>query len=334
MYIGNKLVSTGSTPTSIDTLGMLLEGEGYHLRYASEESNPFLRLADMLLSVWRFRHYDCLLIDTYSTKAFMYAWLVARMASMLKLRYIPILHGGNLPQRFVRSPKMSRQIFSNSWVNAAVSPYLEQHLQANKYRSVLIPNSIDLKQYPYTARRVFKPNLLWVRAFHSIYNPQMAVRLIAMLSGTYPDARITMIGPDNDGSLVDCKKLAAELGVADRVKFTGKLTKQEWIKLSREHDVFLNTTRFDNLPVSLIEAMALGLPIVSTNVGGIPFLINDGATGLLVADNDIDAMYSGVERLLSDPKLGMDITSKARTQAEQFDWAHIRHEWFNILDQA
>lgn len=274
------------------------------------------------------------MIDTYSTKAFMYAWLVARMASALDVRYVPILHGGNLPQRFAKSPRMSRQIFSQSLTNAAVSPYLEQHLKANNYSSVLIPNSIELKQYPYKERKTLKPTLLWVRAFHNIYNPQMAVRVLEMLSKTYPDARLTMVGPEKDGSLADCQNLVVNLGIQDRVTFTGKLTKQEWISLSENHDIFLNTTRFDNLPVSVIEAMALGLPVVSTNVGGLPFLIKDSENGLLVADNDIAGMHSCIERLLTESTLAIDITTRARAHAEQFDWCNIKHKWFNILNQA
>ncbi len=162
----------------------------------------------------------------------------------------------------------------------------------------------------------------------------MAIRVLAMLSQTCPDARLTMVGPEKDGSLAECQKLVVELGVQDRVTFTGKLSKQEWIDLSKDHDIFLNTTRFDNLPVSLIEAMALGLPIISANVGGIPFLISDGENGLLVADGDVIKMHACIVRLLTDPALRAGITVNGRMHAEQFDWGNIRHKWFSILDKA
>ena len=85
------------------------------------------------------------------------------------------------------------------------------------------------------------------------------------------DATLAMIGPDVDGSLTKVKDLARKKNLD--VNFTGKLSKPEWINYSKDFNVFINTTNFDNTPVSVIEAMALGLPVVSTNVGGMPFLI-------------------------------------------------------------
>lgn len=331
MYIGNKLASSGSTPTSIDTLGPLLEAEDYCLSYTSGQRNSLFRLGHMLLSVWKFRNYDLALIDTYSTWAFYYAWATSCIASLLGLKYIPILHGGNMPERFARSPKMCRQIFSNSLVNVAVSPYLEQHLLSNNYKAVLVPNSINLALYPFRERSAIKPRLLWVRAFHSIYHPQLAVQLLKRLTEKYPEACLTMVGPEKDGSLVECKKLAAQLGIEEKVVFTGKLSKAEWILLSEQHDIFINTTRFDNLPVSLIEAMALGLPIVSTNVGGIPFLINDHRNGLLADSGDLETIYSAVEQLMLQPELAKTIAGNAREDAERFDWNQVKYQWREIL---
>src|SRR5690606_41312383 len=101
-----------------------------------------------------------------------------------------------------------------------------------------------------------------------------------------------------DGSLSAAKKYAKKHDL--RVNFTGKLKKKEWIKLSAAYDIFINTSDIDNTPVSVIEAMALGLPVVSTNVGGIPYLIEEGKTGLLVAAKDPGGMSVTMISLLAD----------------------------------
>ena len=80
-----------------------------------------------------------------------------------------------------------------------------------------------------------------------------------------------MVGPDKDGSLEKTKQYAKEKGVLHRVRFTGGLSKTEWIELSKDYNIFINTTNVDNTPVSVMEAMALGFPVISTNVGGVPF---------------------------------------------------------------
>lgn len=334
LYIGNKLAKNGGTPTSIDILGPLLESEGYYLKYASSHSNIFLRMGDMLLRVVRYRKYNYVLVDTYSTLAFYFAWATSRLSHIVNLRYIPILHGGNLPERLEKSPRLCRQIFLNSKVNVVVSPYLKNHLERLNYDNILIPNSIDIRLYPFTERNTFEPRLLWVRAFHETYNPQLAVLVMAMLCKKYPHTTLTMVGPEKDGSMRKCKLMAEELGVQDRIIFTGKLEKAQWTELSKSHDIFINTTRFDNLPVSLIEAMALGLPVVSTNVGGLPFFITDQQDGLLVKDNDVEGMCVAIDNLVSDNLNAKNIARNARHKAEEFDWQKVKHQWLHLFSIA
>src|SRR5690606_185979 len=111
------------------------------------------------------------------------------------------------------------------------------------------------------------------------------------------------------------------------VKFTGKLKKKEWIKLSAYYDIFINSSDIDNTPVSVIEAMTLGLPVVSTNVGGIPFLIEDGITGLLVNPNDPEGMAGKINSLLEDPAKARLLAAHGRERIKEFDWELIKAEW-------
>src|SRR5690606_26644406 len=137
-------------------------------------------LADMLLSIWSNRNrIDVVLIDTYSTSAFYFAWACGRFCKLLGIRYIPILHGGNLPERFTYSPAKCRQLFGSAYTNVTVSAYLQKHLEQAGYKGVTIGNAITLKQYTFTQRSSIQPHILWVRAFHKTYNPDMAIRAFA-----------------------------------------------------------------------------------------------------------------------------------------------------------
>jgi glycosyltransferase involved in cell wall biosynthesis len=109
------------------------------------------------------------------------------------------------------------------------------------------------------------------------------------------------------------------------------LTKSEWADLSKSYNLFLNTTHFDNTPVSVIEAMALGLPVVSTNVGGIPFLLQHEKNALLVADNNLEAMVYQIERLFSEPELSDVLVANAYNLVKGFDWNVIRKQWIDLL---
>lgn len=331
LYIGNKLSKHGFNKTTIETLGDSLEKEGFCVYYTSDKKIFFLRIIDMLLTLLKVaRKIDYVIIDTYSTKAFWYAFVCSQLSRILNIKYLPILHGGNLPKRLNKSPIFSRLIFKNAYKNVAPSNYLKQEFEKFGFINVIyIPNAIEIEKYPFTERISFQPKLLWVRAFASIYNPEMAIKVLFEVQKKYPNATLTMVGPDKDGSLESIKNKAIILGI--KVNFTGQIAKEEWWTLSEHHDIFINTTHFDNTPVSIMEAMALGLPIVSTNVGGIPFLLTNNETGLLVADNDYLEMVNAIERIIEKPLESIVMIDKARLFINRKDWQTIKEKWITLL---
>lgn len=331
LYIGNKLSSQGITATTIETLGPLLESAGFNVRYASEKKNKLLRLLDMMVQTIRYKsETDCVIIDTYSTYNFWYAFAVSQLARIFEIRYIPILHGGELPKRLQQNPVLCKMIFKHAYRNVAPSGYLLQAFsQAGFLNTIFIPNSIKLDDYQFKVRENYGPKLLWVRSFSKIYNPEMALHVLADLQKDFPHAQLCMIGPEKDGALKSSKNLAKQLKLD--VKFTGKLPKIEWVKLSEAYDIFINTTHYDNTPVSVIEVMVLGLPVVSTNVGGLPFLLEDRKTALLVDDNDVAAMSNNIRILLSDKKYATDLAQNAYEVAKGFDSEKVKQQWVEIL---
>ena len=330
LYIGNKLNSTKTNATSIEVLGRLLENEKYTITYSSSYQNKFVRFFDMIFSVIKSRSkVDVVLIDTYSTQNFYYALVVSQLCRFFKLKYIPILHGGNLPNRLKNNPKLSRLIFSKSYTNVSPSLYLKKAFEDFGYsNTTYIPNAIEIEKYSFNNRSIQAPKILWVRSFNEIYNPQMAIRVLKNLKNDEIDASLCMVGPDG-GLLKEVKQLAEQLQV--NVKFTGKLTKAEWINLSKDYNVFINTTNFDNMPISVIEAMALGLPVVSTNVGGIPFLIKHEKQGVLVEQNNEQEMANAIKYLIDNKSKTEDIVKSARQNVEQFSWNNVKQLWFDVL---
>ena len=331
LYIGNQLSKHGYNKTSIETLGVFLEVEGYHVIFTSSKKNQWFRMLDMVrVTLLKARKVDYILIDTYSTSSFWYAVVCSQIARVFKVKYVPILRGGDLPNRLKNNPKLCRMVFANAYKNVAPSGYLKQAFENAGFTNVVhIPNSIEIDKYKLKTRVELTPKLLWVRAFASIYNPEMAVKVLQQLQEKYPSAILTMVGPDKDGSLQTTKALAESVGVA--VNFTGQLVKEDWWKLASEHDIFINTTHFDNTPISVMEAMALGLPVVSTNVGGIPYLLADKENALLVNDDDDKAMTETVLDLLNDKVRANHLAKNARTFIEQMDWQVVKQSWISIL---
>ena len=330
LYIGNNLTKKTKYNSTLMVLSSLLRQEGLSVTVSSDKTNKIVRLLDMGFSLLKNRkNTDYVLIDTFSTINFYYALIISQLSRFFKLKYIPILHGGNLPHRLDKNPFFSDLIFKNSYKNIAPSNYLKSAFEDKGYKTMFIPNIVEIENYNFKLRESLVPKLFWVRAFKEIYNPTLAIKVLNVLKKEYPNAKLCMVGPFVDNSYDDCVKLVSELKLENSVEFTGVLLKENWHKKSEEFDIFINTTNFDNTPVSVMEAMALGLPIVSTNVGGIPFLIDDKIDGLLVAKSNAEEMSNAIIDILNNtyPNLAL----KAREKVSNFSWEHAKEKWFEIL---
>jgi glycosyltransferase involved in cell wall biosynthesis len=330
LYLGNKLSQHGINKTTVETLGEQLSQSGFTVVSYSSKKNSLLRISAMLFGILKHRDAAYILIDTYSTSAFWFAFLSSQLARVLRIQYIPILHGGNLPNRLASNPKLCKLLFDKAYVNVSPSEYLKFHFEKAGISNVIcIPNSINLYDYTFKERSNFAPNLLWVRAFAKIYNPKMAIDVLRLLQEKYPSATLTMVGPDKDGSLEITKRYANQLNL--KVNFTGKLSKNEWTDLAKNYDIFINTTHFDNTPVSVLEAMALGLPVVSTNVGGLPFLISPHNTGYLVSDANSVEMVEQIDTIIQFPTQTIEIVNSANHLVSKMDWKVVESQWTNLL---
>lgn len=331
-YAGNFLSGHGYTPTSIETLSPKLSLR-YKLKYVSTKKKQLPRLWDMVSSLIKNKNdIKLVLIDSYSTRAFWFTYILSKLSLYYRIPYIPILHGGGYPDRLKKSPRLCREIFPNSYRNISPSLYLKKYFEDEGYSVEYIPNFIAIENYEFKKRETVSPKLLWVRSFHEIYNPVLAVEILSKLKLKNPSAELCMVGPDRDGTMGKVKERAEELGLTDSLKITGVLSKDDWHLLSKDYDIFINTTDFDNQPLSVIEAMALGLPVVSTNVGGLPFLIDDNKDGILVERNNPEKFAEQIVRLINDKELVSTITANARKKVEMFDWETVKHKWFELID--
>lgn len=331
LYLGNKLMKHGKNPTGVEFTGAMLEKE-YEIISASDYNNPVFRMIDIILKTfWFGPRVNYIMVDTYSTSSFYVAVIVSLIAQLYRKKYIPVLHGGELATRARRTPRLGKLVFGNSHENVAPSNYLVSKFAELNYEVTLIPNSLPLELYKYKKRTKITPRMLYVRAFHEIYNPTMAIEVLHKVKQKYPDAELCMVGPDKDGTLADCQNLAEELKVDDSVKYTGQLPKSEWIKLAEEYDIFINTTNFDNTPISVMEAMALGMPVASTDASGLPYLLEHEKVALLSIKGCGESMASNIIRLLKNQELVSVLTSNGRKQVEGYEKNRVLEQWKKLL---
>ena len=267
-------------------------------------------------------------VDVFSGSGFVWGAAAAGLARLRRKRLILTLRGGGLPEFAARWPRTVKRVLGWGQTVTVPSEFLLRRMEPYRPDLYLLPNPLDVGAYPFRVREKPEPRLVWLRAFDEIYNPTLAPRVLAELTRDYPAATLTMIGPDKgDGSLGRTRQCARELGVGDRVRFVGGVPKTSVGQQLSQGDVFINTTNVDNAPVSVAEALACGLGVVSTNVGGLPDFITDGDDGLLVPPGDAEGMAAGVRRLLQEPGLAARFSRNGRRKAESMDWTKVLPLW-------
>ncbi len=191
-----------------------------------------------------------------------------------------------------------------------------------------IHNFVDVDAIPFRERTSLHPVFLSNRNLESHYNVEGCIRAFARVQQQVPDASLVVAGYGSQRESLEA--LVASLGLRN-VRFTGRVSLAEMALLLNAADILLNSPDIDNMPLSLIEAQAAGLPIVSTSTGGIPYIVQDGETGLLVPPGDVEGMARASLRLLTEPGLALRLARAARASCiAQFTWPAVQDEWVRV----
>jgi glycosyltransferase involved in cell wall biosynthesis len=336
LLVGNFLSRAGGSRHVCEDLSERLARAGWNVRTASNKRPKLPRMLDMAGAVWAGRRRDEVVhVDVFSGEAFLWAAVVVGLLRSLRKRHVLTLRGGSLPTFSARWPSFVRRVLAGAHAVTVPSGFLLREMRPYRGDLIFLPNPLDLGSYPYALRRSAEPRMIWLRAFHELYNPSLGPRVLSLVSREFPKATLTMIGPDRgDGSLARTRETSVRLGVADRVRIIEGIPKSEVGRNLAEADIFLNTTNADNAPVSVLEAMACGLCVVSTNVGGMPDYLDDQKEGLLVPPENPEAMASAVLQILKNPELAARLSRGGRRRAEGMDWSVVLPEWENLFELA
>jgi L-malate glycosyltransferase len=189
-----------------------------------------------------------------------------------------------------------------------------------------INNLVDTSKFHYRDRVPLRPIFLSNRNLEVHYGVDRVLRAFAIVQESFKDARLTVVG---DGSQrVPLETLAKELELRD-VSFVGRVSPDSIFDSYAAADIYLNGSEIDNQPLSLLEAFACGIPIVTTDAGGIPDIVENERTGLIVPRGDYEQMAKRAIRLLSDPETSRRLINEARKECQKYSWAAVRNGWMN-----
>jgi glycosyltransferase involved in cell wall biosynthesis len=256
--------------------------------------------------------------------------ITSRLLKMLNKKILMTVHGGSIPERMQKDPSRFLQSLKRADKIVTPSRFLQHELSQYNLSTTVIENVLPVKQYPFQSKKKFRPKVLWMRTFEDIYNPFMAVDVALLLAEKYDGFEMIMAGADR-GLLAATKQYANEKGLGEKICFPGFISDEQKIRYAQDYDFFISTNNVDNAPVSLVEFMALGLPVISTKAGGVPYMIENNKNGFLVDMNDAAGMANKIVELIEHPDQAHAIACNARKYAEQYDEDVVMEKWRELL---
>jgi glycosyltransferase involved in cell wall biosynthesis len=164
-----------------------------------------------------------------------------------------------------------------------------------------------------------------------LYNVACTLRAFQIVQRRYPEAALTLA---HDGPLrPKLEQMVRDLGLR-HVRFTGVVPQDRMPQLYDEADIYITSSNIDNMPLSILECYASGVPVIATRAGGIPYIAADGETALLVECDDHKAIAAAACRLLEDRELALRIVRNARAQCSRYEWPAIRELWLEAYRSA
>jgi glycosyltransferase involved in cell wall biosynthesis len=190
-----------------------------------------------------------------------------------------------------------------------------------------IYNIVELDRFNFRERRPLRPVFLVSRLLEPLYNVACVLRAFQLIQHRYPEARLTVAA---DGILrPELEALASQLELR-HTEFIGFVKFERMPEMYDAADIYLTATNLDNMPSSITECMASGVPVVTTNAGGIPYIVTHEETCLMIPLDDHEAMAAAAIRLLEDDELAAGIAHRARESSRKFTWPAVRDEWLKL----
>ncbi len=257
-----------------------------------------------------------------------FSFLLAPLPAVVVARLLrkPVLvnyRSGEAPDHLARSA-IARAILRHVDRVVVPSRFLVDVMARFDIAASIISNIVDLKRFRFRRREPLRPRLLSTRNFEPLYNVACTIRAFARLQARHPEASLTLVGAGSEEPAL--RALVATRGLR-HVTFAGAVPPPDIPRYYADADIYVQTPRIDNMPASILEAFASGLPVVATNIGGVPAMLTDDVHGLLVPDDDDTAVAAAVDRLLNDGALAARLATDAYAACDSYQWAAVRDQW-------
>jgi glycosyltransferase involved in cell wall biosynthesis len=273
----------------------------------------------------RLGRYDVAHVFSASYWSFLLAPLPALLAArLLGRRAVLHYHSGEAPDHLARWGVLVHPWLRLAHAIVVPSVFLRDVFARHGHRALVIPNVVDTARFRFRERLPLLPRLLSARNFEPHYRVEVVLRAFAILRRRHPDATLDIAGCG--GGEARLRRLARDLGERG-IRFAGRVGPDAMPALYDRAGIFVNASVVDNQPVSILEAFAAGLPVVTTPTGDIAAMARDGKTAVLAPPDDPEALARAVAGLLAAPERARRMARRARRTLAAHAWPAVRAAW-------
>ena len=293
----------------------------HHVKYLRTAVNELIYLP---LLVRELASADVVHVFSASYSSFLLAPLPALLvARALGKPVVLNYRSGEAPDHLQRS-SIARSALRSVDKNVVPSRFLVDVFREFGISAAIIPNIVDLERFAFRERDPLRPRIVSTRNFDALYNVVTTVRAFALVQQRWPDASLTLVGGGPQERQL--RELVAQLRLRN-VTFAGRVKPDDTARFYADNDIYIQSPNIDNMPTSVIEAFASGLPVVSTEAGGVPTILTHDRHGLLAPLGDFEKLASHVLRLLADPERARELARAAYATCHAYTWPKVREQW-------
>jgi len=327
LFIANYRPASGGISTQVDMLNKMLQREGFYTSILSLKGNVWYRFKAFFRLLWIGKRYNVFHIHACSGRGFLPAVIGILVGKMLRRKIILTYHGGGARAFFKKRSWLVEFFLNKTHTNIVLSGFLKEVFDQYSIPCTIIPNIVELNTSLFVERKEIHPNFIGIRSFTPTYNIPCTLNAFKAVKNKYPDATLMLLG---DGPLRESmEQYVKEQSIKD-VSFIGVVPNVKIYDYLNKADIMLSSPLIDNMPVSLLEGFNAGTLVISSRVGGVPYMIEDGVNGLLFESRNSDEMASKMIEALENQEWTKKMISTAHDNLKMYSWEHNRNKYFEI----
>lgn len=327
LQIANYRVGVGGISAQVELFHNHLLAEGIDCKIFTTKGRFLQRVLSPISLMFEGRNYDVFHIHACSYRGFYPAVVGIIIGKLLKKRILLTYHGGDAAVFFEKQIRFVKRFLLKTDTNIVLSGFLAEIFNQYGIPFTVLPNILEYSPQSFKFRSVIQPHFISIRSLMPNYNIGCILKAFQLVKDSLPEATLTIVG---DGVLREELEQYVVNNAIEDVFFTGRVSNSDIPSYLSQADIMLSSPKIDNMPVSVLEGFSAGLLVISSSVGGVPYMISDGETGLLF-ENDNHVMLA--EQMLfacSHPELVQEMINNAYKSLGKYRWQSIRTKYIAL----